>query len=111
MRLNSQFLYSSWQRDGLDPVIVGGGLKLSLNHLVPLALGSVAKSVCVCVCLSVCVCVCVCGCVCSLGDGSKGANGGNLWSEMSVCVCVCVHDMCVCVCTLCMCVPARTSIF
>ena len=30
-------------------MIVGGGLKLSLNHLVPPALGSVLKSVCVCV--------------------------------------------------------------
>ena len=44
-QLNSKFLYSSWQRDRLDPVIVGGGPKLSLNHLVPPALGSVLKSV------------------------------------------------------------------
>ena len=34
-------------------MIVGGGLKLSLNHLVPPALGSVLKSVCVCVCVCV----------------------------------------------------------
>ena len=38
------------QSDRLDPVIVRGGQKLSLNHLVLLALGSVANSVCVCVC-------------------------------------------------------------
>ena len=30
-----------------------GGLKLSLNHLVPPALGSVAKNVCVCECVCV----------------------------------------------------------
>ena len=38
-------------------VFVRVGLKLSLNHLVPLALGSVAKSVCV----FVCVCFLACG--------------------------------------------------
>ena len=54
------------QSDRLGPVIVGGGLKLSLNHLVPLALGSVAKSVCVCVCVCACMraCACACACVC-----------------------------------------------
>ena len=41
------------ERDRPDPVIVEGGLKLSLNHLVPPALGSVLKSVGVCVCASV----------------------------------------------------------
>ena len=51
--------------DRLDPVIVGGGLKLSLIHLVPPALGSVLKSVCVCLCACVCACVreCMCSCV------------------------------------------------
>ena len=37
-------------------MIVGGGLKLSINHWMPLALGSVCKSVCVC---GECMCVCV----------------------------------------------------
>ena len=35
--------------------VCGGGLKLSFKHLVPLALGSVAKSVCVCACVRVCI--------------------------------------------------------
>ena len=52
-------------------MIVGGGLKLSLNHLVPPALGSVLKSVCVRVRLCLClvrvvvrVWVCAGSCVC-----------------------------------------------
>ena len=49
-KLNTKFLYSSWQMERLDPVIIGGGLKLCLIHLVPPALRSVLKKVCVCVC-------------------------------------------------------------
>ena len=40
----------------LGPVLVGGGLKLTINHWMPLALGSVSKRVCV-VCVECEVCV------------------------------------------------------
>ena len=49
-QLNTKFSYSSWQMDRLDSVIIGGGLKLCLIHLVPPAIRSLLKKVCVCVC-------------------------------------------------------------